>query len=68
MARITVTINRHLIEVAKKLSGKKTIRETIESALTEFVKRESRKKVASHAGKFELTFTQEKLRRMREER
>ncbi len=68
MARVTVTIDRHLIEAAKRLSGKKTIRETIESALTELVKREGRRKVATHAGRFELALTQEGLRRMREER
>lgn len=41
--RTTLSIKRDLLEEAKKLSGAKTKKETIEMALEEFVKREKSK-------------------------
>lgn len=41
--RTTLSIKRDLLEEAKKLSGAKTKKETIEMAFEEFVKREKSK-------------------------
>lgn len=68
MARITVAIDDKLLAEARRLSGAKTKRKTIEIALQELVRRLRCWEVASHAGTVELELTQEELRRLREER
>jgi Arc/MetJ family transcription regulator len=43
--RTTISINEDILEEAKKLSGAKTKKETIELALEEFVRRKKVKKL-----------------------
>lgn len=68
MARMTVAMDEQLLEEARRLSGAKTKREAIEIALRQLVRRLRRREMAAHAGTIELELTQEKLRRLREER
>ncbi len=68
MARMTVTVDDELLDEAKRLSGARTKRETIEAALRDLVARMRRRRIASHAGTVEIELTHEKLRRWREER
>lgn len=67
MARMTLTVDKWLLEEARRLSGAKTKRETVEIALRELVRRLRRREVAAHAGTLELDLSQEDLRRLREE-
>ncbi|OFX33034.1 MAG: hypothetical protein A2Z07_00500 [Armatimonadetes bacterium RBG_16_67_12] len=68
MTRMTVTLDEELLAEARRLSGARTKREALETALREFVVRMRRSRVASHAGTLELTLTHERLRRWRDER
>ncbi len=68
MARMTVALDEQLLDKARRLSGAKTKRETIELALRELVRRLRRRELATHAGTLKLELTQEELRRWREER
>ena len=67
MVRMTVTLDEELLETAKKVSGARTKRETIELALRELIRRYRKREIAQHAGAIELDLTQEDLHRMREE-
>lgn len=68
MTRMTVALDEQLLDKARRLSGAKTKRETIELALRELVRRLRRRELATHAGTLKLELTQEELRRWREER
>lgn len=68
MARMTVALDEHLLEEARRLSGAKTKREAIEIALRQLVRRLRRREIATHAGAIELDLTQEELQTLREER
>lgn len=68
MARMTVTVDEHLLEEACRLSGAKTKREAIELALRQLVSRLRRQEIIAHAGAIELSLTQGELQRLREER
>ncbi len=59
--RTTLSIKEDLLEEAKRLSGAKTKRETIEMALEEFVRRKKSKKLVDLEGKIELSFTLSEL-------
>lgn len=55
--RTTLTIKEDLLEEAKRLSGAKTKKEAIETALEEFVRRKKSKKLIELEGKIELSFS-----------
>jgi len=68
MRRLMVEIDEELLEEARRLSGARTQRETIEWALRALVSRERLRRLREHAGTVELTLTQEALRQWRGER
>jgi len=68
MVRLTVTIDEELIGEAKRLSGAKTKRETLEYALREYVRRLRQRQLAARAGTSALRLTHADLRRWREAR
>jgi len=68
MVRLTVTIDERLIGEAKRLSGAKTKRETLEHALTEYVRRLRQRRLAARAGTISLRLTDADLRHWREAR
>ena len=55
--RTTLSIKEDLLEEAKKVSGAKTKKETIEMALEEFIRRKKIKKLIELEGKIALSFT-----------
>jgi len=55
-------------EEARRLSGARTKRATIELALKELVRRERARRIIEHAGRIELDLTREELDRWRFER
>ena len=67
MARLMVEIDEELLEEAKRLTGARTKREAIETALRELVTKLHHHNLASHEGKIELMLSQDELRRWREE-
>lgn len=68
MTRMTVALDEHLLEEARRLSGAKTKREALEIALRQLVRRLRRQEIIAHAGAIELSLSQAELRRSREER
>lgn len=68
MVRMTVALDEHLLEEARRLSGAKTKREALEIALRQLVSRLRRQEIIAHAGAIELSVTQEELKKLREER
>ena len=67
MARMMVEVDEKLLNEAKDLTGARTKREIIETALRELVIRLHHRNLASHEGKLELELSQQELRRWREE-
>lgn len=59
--RFTVSIDPNLVEQAKRISGAKTKKETIELALKELVRKHRLREAASHAGKIDIAITLEDL-------
>jgi Arc/MetJ family transcription regulator len=55
--RTTLFIKEELLEEAKKISGAKTKKETVERALEELVRRKKAEKLVELEGKIELSFT-----------
>ena len=55
--RTTLFIKEELLEEAKKISGAKTKKETVERALEELVRRKKAEKLIELEGKIELSFT-----------
>lgn len=55
--RTTLSIKEDLLKEAKKISGAKTKKETIEMALEEFVRKRKSKKLIELEGKIELSYT-----------
>jgi len=68
MVRLTVTIDEELIGEAKRLSGAKTKRETLEYAIREFVRRLRQGQLAARAGTSARRLTHADLRHWREAR
>ncbi|MFB6272538.1 MAG: type II toxin-antitoxin system VapB family antitoxin [Salinibacter sp.] len=68
MARMTVSIDDELLADARRLSGAKTKRQTIEVALKHLVQRLRAREIADHAGRVPLALTQEELQDWREAR
>ncbi len=55
--RTTLFIKEELLEEAKKISGAKTKKETVERALEELVRRKKAEKLIELEGKIDLSFT-----------
>lgn len=68
MPRMMVEIDDRLLEEAKRLSGTRTKRATIEAALRELVRRRKAAELARLAGKVKIALTPRDLREMREGR
>ncbi|MBI4279157.1 MAG: type II toxin-antitoxin system VapB family antitoxin [Armatimonadetes bacterium] len=65
MVRMMVTLDERLIEEAKRLSGAKTKRAVIVTALTDYVTRLRRRRLLEQAGTLPLNLTRAELRRWR---
>ena len=65
--RMTVTLDKELLEEARSFLGKRTKKEVIEEALKELVRRKRREEAIKHAGKIEMDIDLEELLKMREE-
>lgn len=68
MPRMMVQIDDQLLEEAKRLTGARTKRAAIETALQELVRRHKAAGLAKMAGKVPISLTQRDLRAMREGR
>ena len=68
MPRMMVQIDDQLLEEAKRLTGARTKRAAIETALQELVRRRKAAGLAKMAGKVPISLTQRDLRAMREGR
>lgn len=68
MPRMMVEIDDRLLEEARRLSGTRTKRAAIETALRELVRRRRAAELARLAGKVEIALTPRGLRAMREGR
>ena len=65
--RLSVTVDERLLERALRVSGAKTKREAIEMGLRELLRRASRERMISHAGKVDLALTVKDLLKRRAE-
>ncbi len=65
--RMSVTLDKELLEEARLLLGKKTKKEIIEEALKELVRKKRREDAVKHAGKIDLDIDIEELKKMRED-
>ena len=54
--RTTLEIDETLVEEAKTLSGAKTKKETIETALSEYIRRRKARKLLDLEGRIQLTY------------
>jgi hypothetical protein len=59
--RTTLAIKRELLDEVKTLSSSKTIKDAVEKALEEYVRRRKAKKLLELEGKVELTLTPAEL-------
>lgn len=65
--RLSVTVDKRLLEKAIRVSGAKTKREAIEMGLRELLRRVSCERMINHAGKVDLAFTVKELLKRRAE-
>lgn len=65
--RMSVTLDKRLLEEAQSILCKKTKREVIEEALRELVRKKRREEAIEHAGKIDMDIDLEELMKMREE-
>lgn len=65
--RMSVTLDKKLLEEAQAVLGKKTKREVIEEALRELVRKKRREKAIEHAGKIDIDIDLKELMKMRGE-
>ncbi|MCZ6479930.1 MAG: type II toxin-antitoxin system VapB family antitoxin [candidate division NC10 bacterium] len=63
--RLSVTVEKQLLEKAIRVSGAKTKREAIEMGLRELLRRASRERMIEHAGKVDLGLTLKELLKRR---
>ncbi|MBM3471240.1 MAG: type II toxin-antitoxin system VapB family antitoxin [Armatimonadetes bacterium] len=68
MPRMMVTIDDALLAEARRLTGARTKRETIEIALREAVRRRKLAELAAMAGRVDIRLTRRRLDAMRTER
>jgi Arc/MetJ family transcription regulator len=66
MPRMMVEIDDRLLEEAQRLSGARTKKAAIETALRELVRRRKSRELAGLAGKVDINLTRRDLRIMRE--
>lgn len=65
--RMSVTLDKRLLEEAQSILCKKTKREVIEEALRELVRKKRREEAIEHAGKIDMDIDLEELMKMRKE-
>lgn len=65
--RMSITLDKELLEEAQKLGASKTKKAVIEKALKEFIRKKRREKALEHAGNVQIDLTLEELLRQREE-
>jgi metal-responsive CopG/Arc/MetJ family transcriptional regulator len=63
--RMSVSLDRQLLEDAQYLTGKKTKKEVLEEALKELIRKKRREEALKHAGKIEMDITLEDLLELR---
>jgi len=66
--RMSIALDERLLKEAQSLSGKRTKREVIDEALSEFIRKKRRDEAIKHAGKVKIDITIEELQRLREDR
>lgn len=64
--RMSVSLDRGLLEEAQRLTSKKTKKEVLEDALRELIRKKRREDAVKHAGKIEIDITLKELLRLRE--
>lgn len=67
MGRMTVTVDKGLLEEARKAMGVATKSEAIRTALEESVRRRRLQEALEHAGKIEVDLDQGRLQQLRDE-
>lgn len=65
--RLSITVDKGLLERAIRVSGAKTKREAIEMGLRELLRRASRERMIEHAGKVDMAITVKELLKRRAE-
>lgn len=65
--RLSVSVDKGLLERAIRASGAKTKREAIEMGLRELLRRASRERMIEHAGKVDMAITVKDLLKRRAE-
>lgn len=65
--RLSVTVDKGLLERAIRVSGAKTKREAIEMGLRELLRRASRERMIAHGGKIDMAITVKELLKRRAE-
>lgn len=65
--RMTVTLDKGLLEEAQTLIGKKTKKEVIEVALKELIRKKRREQAIEHAGKVKIDITVDELLKLRQQ-
>jgi len=63
--RLSISVDPELLDLAAKVSGSHTKRESIERALQVLIQEHRRAQTIHHAGAFKLTLTRKTLRRLR---
>lgn len=65
--RLSVSVDKELLEKAVRASGARTKREAIEMGLRELLRRASRERMIEHAGKVDLAVSLKELLKRRAE-
>ncbi len=65
--RLSVTLDKELLEEAQAILADKTKREVIEVALKEFIRKKRREEAIEHAGKIDMDMDLKELLKIREE-
>ena len=68
MPRMMVQLDDELLAEAQRLTGARTKRAAIETALAELIRRRRATELATFAGKIPIRLTRRELRKMRESR
>jgi Arc/MetJ family transcription regulator len=65
--RLTLTLDRELLDEVVRLTGTRTKREALDLALREFIRHRRLKEIIAHAGTLDLAISLEDLLKSREE-
>ncbi|MFQ5899819.1 MAG: type II toxin-antitoxin system VapB family antitoxin [Candidatus Methylomirabilia bacterium] len=65
--RLTLTVDKELLEEVVRLAGTRTKREAFELALREFIRHRRLEEIISHGGNVDLAISVEDLLKAREE-